>query len=208
MKSSVVIGGHKTSISLEEPFWTALKQIAHAQHVTLSALVAQIDDTREQSNLSSAIRVFVLHHFRRLFLRPPETVALRRTSSPRGRAMSSASIAIVDDDEAVREAMKTLVRSLGYNASTFGSAEKFLNSEQIDDTSFLITDLQMPGLSGLDLQDRLIARGYRIPIIFITGFPDDTARARAMKAGALAFLTKPINEHHLIGHLEKALKAA
>jgi FixJ family two-component response regulator len=122
--------------------------------------------------------------------------------------MPSALIAIVDDDEPVRDAMKTLVRSLGYNASTFGSAEKFLNSEQIDDTSFLITDLQMPGLSGLDLQDRLIARGYRIPIIFITGFPDDTARARAMKAGALAFLTKPINEHHLIGHLEKALKAA
>ena len=63
VKRSVVIGGHKTSISLEEPFWTALKQIAHAQHVTLSALVAQIDDTHEQSNLSSAIRLFVLHHF-------------------------------------------------------------------------------------------------------------------------------------------------
>ena len=64
VKRSVVIGGHKTSVSLEEPFWTALKQIAHAQHVTLSALVAQIDDTRDQSNLSSAIRVFVLHHVR------------------------------------------------------------------------------------------------------------------------------------------------
>ena len=117
-------------------------------------------------------------------------------------------IAIVDDDEAVREATKTLVRSLGYNASTFGSAEEFLNSEQVHDTSCLITDLHMPGLSGLDLQDRLIARGHRIPIIFITGFPDDTARARAMKAGALAFLTKPINQHHLVDHLEKALKAA
>ncbi len=70
-KRSVVIGGHKTSVSLEEPFWTDLKQIADAQHVTLSTLVAQIDDTREQGNLSSAIRVFVLHHFRRLFLRPP-----------------------------------------------------------------------------------------------------------------------------------------
>jgi FixJ family two-component response regulator len=117
-------------------------------------------------------------------------------------------IAIVDDDEAVREATKTLVRSLGYSASTFGSAEEFLNSEQVDNTSFLITDLHMPGLSGLDLQDRLIARGHRIPIIFITGFPDDNARARAMNAGALAFLTKPINQHHLIDHLEKALKAA
>jgi FixJ family two-component response regulator len=122
--------------------------------------------------------------------------------------MSSASMAIVDDDEAVREAMKTLVRSLGYNASTFGSAEEFLNLVQVDDTSFLITDLHMPGLSGLDLQDRLIAKGHRIPIIFITGFPDYTARARAMRAGALAFLTKPINQHDLIDHLETALKAA
>jgi FixJ family two-component response regulator len=122
--------------------------------------------------------------------------------------MSSASIAIVDDDEAVRDAMKTLVRSLGYHASTFGSAEEFLNSVQVDDTSFLIADLHMPGLSGLDLQDRLIAKGHRIPIIFITGFPDYTARARAMRAGALAFLTKPINQHDLIDHLETALKAA
>ena len=64
VKRSVVIGGHKTSISLEEPFWAALKQIAHAQHMTLSALVAQIDETREQSNLSSEIRVFVLRHSR------------------------------------------------------------------------------------------------------------------------------------------------
>jgi FixJ family two-component response regulator len=122
--------------------------------------------------------------------------------------MSLALIAIVDDDEPVREATKTLVRSLGYHASTFGSAEEFLNSEQVDDTSFLITDLHMPGLSGLDLQDRLIARGHRIPIIFITGFPDDNARVRAMNAGALAFLTKPINQNHLIDHLETALKAA
>jgi predicted DNA-binding ribbon-helix-helix protein len=65
VKRSVVIGGHKTSVSLEEPFWTGLKTIAHAQNVTLSALVAQIDDTREQSNLSSAIRLFVLHQSRR-----------------------------------------------------------------------------------------------------------------------------------------------
>jgi FixJ family two-component response regulator len=122
--------------------------------------------------------------------------------------MSSASIAIVDDNEAVREAMKTLVRSLGCSASTFGSAEEFLKSEQVHDTSCLITDLHMPGLSGLDLQDRLIAKGHRIPIIFITGFPDYTARARAMRAGALAFLTKPINQHDLIDHLETALKAA
>ena len=120
--------------------------------------------------------------------------------------MRTAKIAIVDDDNAVREAMKLLMRSLGYHASTFGSADEFLNSKQVHDTSFLITDVQMPGLSGIDLQDRLIARGHRIPIIFITAYSDENVRIRAMKAGALAFLTKPIDPNQLVGHLEKALK--
>jgi len=122
--------------------------------------------------------------------------------------MPQGMIAIVDDDEALREAMKSLVRSLGYGVSTFGSAEEFLKSEQVSDTSCLITDLHMPGLSGLDLQDLLIARGHRFPIIFITGFPDENVRARAMKAGAVAFLTKPVNADQLLGYLDKALKAA
>jgi FixJ family two-component response regulator len=116
-------------------------------------------------------------------------------------------IAIVDDDDVVREAMKSLMRSLGYNASTFGSADEFLKSEQVSKTSCLITDLHMPGLSGIDLQDRLIAGGHRFPIIFITGYPDENVRIRAMKSGALDFLSKPINHDHLIDHLEKALKA-
>ena len=121
--------------------------------------------------------------------------------------MSQASmIAIVDDDEAVREATKTLVRSMGYSASTFGSANEFLKSEKVHETSCLITDLQMPGLSGIDLQDHLIARGHRFPIIFITAYSDENVRARPMKAGAVAFLTKPVNADHLVSHLEKALK--
>ena len=120
--------------------------------------------------------------------------------------MRAAKIAIVDDDDAVREAMKLLVRSLGYHASTFASADEFLNSEQVDGTSFLITDVQMPGLSGIELQDRLAARGHRIPIIFITGYSDENLRIRAMKAGALAFLIKPIDPDQLVDHLEKALK--
>ena len=97
-------------------------------------------------------------------------------------------IAIVDDDEALREAMECFVQSLGYNVSTFGSAEEFLKSEQVSKTSCLITDLHMPGLSGLDLQDRLIATGHRFPIIFITGYPDENVRVRAMKAGACDWL--------------------
>jgi len=118
------------------------------------------------------------------------------------------SIAIVDDDEALREAMECFVQSLGYNVSTFGSAEEFLNSEQVSKISCLITDLNMPGLSGLDLQDRLIATGHRFPIIFITGYPDENVRVRAMKAGAIGFLSKPFNNDDLLSYLERALKAA
>ena len=80
-------------------------------------------------------------------------------------------ISIVDDDKGVRVALETLMRSLGHNVSTFGSAEEFLESEKVDDASCVITDVQMPGLSGVNLQDRLIADGHRIPVIFITGNP-------------------------------------
>ena len=96
------------------------------------------------------------------------------------------------------------MRSLGYGVSTFGSAQAFLNCEQINDTSCVITDVQMPGLSGLDLQDRLIAMGYCIPIIFLTGHPNETVRIRAMKAGAVAFLSKPCHGDRLLGYLEQA----
>ena len=121
--------------------------------------------------------------------------------------MPQGMIAIVDNDDAMRDAVASLVRALGYDTATFGSAEAFLNYDQIGGTSCLVTDLHMPGLSGLDLQDRLIAQGHRFPIILITGYPDENVRVRAMKSGALAFLSKPINHHHLIDHLEKALKA-
>ena len=117
-------------------------------------------------------------------------------------------IAIVDDDKSVRASMASLVRSLGYNHAAFDSAEEFLKSGKISDTSCLITDVQMPGLTGIDLQERLIAKGHRIPVIFLTGHPDENVRARAMKAGAICFLTKPCNGDHLLGCLEKALSVS
>jgi FixJ family two-component response regulator len=95
-----------------------------------------------------------------------------------------------------------------YDASTFGSALEYLKSAQVHGTSCLITDVQMPGLSGIELQDRLIARGHHIPIIFITGHPDEGVRARAMKAGAVSFLIKPFSPDHFVGCIDKALKAA
>jgi FixJ family two-component response regulator len=116
-------------------------------------------------------------------------------------------ISIVDDDESVREATKRLVRSLGYAASTFALASEFLASERVHDTACLITDLHMPGMSGEDLQNRLIADGHRIPVIFITAFPEERVRARVMKAGAICFISKPCDNDHLIDCLEGALKA-
>jgi FixJ family two-component response regulator len=115
-------------------------------------------------------------------------------------------ISIVDDDEELREATKGLVRSLGYAAATFGSAEEFLNSERRHDTSCVIADVQMPGLSGVEMQRQLIAEGNRLPMIFVTAFPEDRIRASAMEAGAVGFLSKPCNEEHLIGCLDSALK--
>ena len=117
-------------------------------------------------------------------------------------------ISIVDDDQAVRDATKGLIRSLGYNVSTFASADEFLNSARVHDTSCLITDLHMPGLSGIELQARLIAAGHRMPIIFITAFPEESVRARAISAGAVGFMSKPYSDDHLINCLERALKAS
>jgi FixJ family two-component response regulator len=114
-------------------------------------------------------------------------------------------ISIVDDDESVREATKGLVRSLGYTAATFASAEDFLQSNQVNDTWCLITDVQMPGLSGVELQSQLIAQGNSTPMIFVTAFPEERTRARALKAGAIGFLTKPFNEERLIEYIHAAL---
>ena len=117
-------------------------------------------------------------------------------------------ISIVDDDIAVRNATKTLIRSLGYRAATFSSAEEFLDSNRLQETSCLIADVQMPGLNGIELQDQLAADGRRIPIIFITAFQDDRMRDRAMRSGAISFMSKPYNEANLIVCLDRALKAA
>jgi FixJ family two-component response regulator len=116
-------------------------------------------------------------------------------------------ISIVDDDESVREATRGLVRSLGYSAAAFASAEEFLGSDRLLDTSCLITDVEMPGLSGIELQSRLAADGHRIPIIFITAYPEERVRARAEEAGAFGFFGKPFDEERFIGCLGRAVKA-
>jgi FixJ family two-component response regulator len=115
-------------------------------------------------------------------------------------------IAVVDDDDSVREATSNLLHLLGYSPASFASAEDFLKSDRVRDASCLITDVQMPGMSGIELQSRLISDGNLMPIIFLTAFPEDVLRDRVLKRGALAYLTKPLQEQSLIACLDHALK--
>jgi FixJ family two-component response regulator len=115
-------------------------------------------------------------------------------------------ISIVDDDQAVREATQSLIRSLGYNTQVFCSAEEFLSWTQIEQTDCLITDVQMPGLSGVDLQERLVSEGREVPTIFVTAFPDARLESRAFQSGAIAYLRKPVEESDLLEHIDTALK--
>jgi FixJ family two-component response regulator len=114
-------------------------------------------------------------------------------------------IAIVDDDESFRRATTSFVRSLGYGTASFDSAEAFLKSEHVSDADCLITDVQMPGMTGIELQDRLIEQGHSLPVIFITAFPEMRARAQALAAGAVGFLAKPFDDRNLISCLNEAL---
>ena len=97
------------------------------------------------------------------------------------------------------------MRSLGFRACTFESPEAFLNSPRLNDTSCVISDVRMPSMTGLELQTRLVAQGRRIPVIFVTAFPDQGVQERARSAGAIAFLTKPFDGGTLVTCIEAAL---
>jgi FixJ family two-component response regulator len=114
-------------------------------------------------------------------------------------------ISIVDDDASQRTATARLVRSMGFAAHAFASAREFLFSPRLRDTSCLIADVEMPGMSGVKLQEHLIAQGNATPMIFITAFPEDRIRQQAMRAGAIGFLAKPFDETQLLECVERAL---
>ncbi len=114
-------------------------------------------------------------------------------------------VAIVDDDQSVQSALKDLMESAGLSARCFGSAEEFLESGRRDEIACLVTDVRMPGMSGLELQAKLKAEGSRIPIIFITAHGDAKVRARAMTAGAVEFLSKPFDDEVLLDRVRAAL---
>ncbi len=115
-------------------------------------------------------------------------------------------ISIVDDDESVRRTTTLLIESFGFRAAAFESAETFLRSGHLHDTSCLIVDVQMPGMNGLQLQSHLAASGRGIPIIFVTAYESEDSRQRAMQAGAAAFLGKPFNDEQLLQLIRSALR--
>src|SRR3984893_2571716 len=114
-------------------------------------------------------------------------------------------LSVVDDDESIRESLPDLIKEFGFAARAFSSAEEFLSSGCLDETSCLILDIAMPGMSGPELQQELKRRGPEIPIIFITGRTDDTVRARVLKQGAAGFLLKPFSDSNLLAAIKTAM---
>jgi len=117
-------------------------------------------------------------------------------------------ISIVDDDTGAREALKRFVRTLGYCGAAFVTAEEYLQSDLVCETTCLICDVHLPAMSGPDLQARLNADGHRTPIVFVTGLPDEKIRTRVLAAGAVGYLAKPCDAKSLISCLEKAVAGA
>ena len=120
--------------------------------------------------------------------------------------MTANLIAVVDDDAAVRRTTARLIEAFGFRAAAFESADEFLASDQMSEASCLVADVEMPGMSGLELQSHLAAAGRGIPIIFITAYDRKEWRQRAMQAGAIAFLTKPFTEELLLQTIRAALR--
>jgi FixJ family two-component response regulator len=113
---------------------------------------------------------------------------------------------VVDDDVSVREALESLVRSAGFEVETFASARDFLDCRKADKPSCLVLDVRLPGLSGLDLQKRIVEANREIPIIFMTGHGDVPTSVQAMKAGAVEFLMKPFSDQALLDAIQEAIK--
>lgn len=117
-------------------------------------------------------------------------------------------ISVVDDDDALRISLENLIRSVGWRAQCFCSAEAFLKWNQRHETNCLILDVRMPGMSGLELQRQMVLADSHLPIIFVTAFENDVRRTQALEAGAVAFLHKPFYEEELLSAINEALKAS
>jgi FixJ family two-component response regulator len=135
----------------------------------------------------------------------PHCFVMQSLKDDRG-ASARPLLSIVDDDESVRESLPDLITELGFAARAFSSAEEFLSSGSIDETSGLILDVSMPGMSGPELYQELKRRGQKIPVIFITAQRDETIRARAFAQGAAGFLLKPFSDEALLAAIKTALQ--
>jgi FixJ family two-component response regulator len=122
-----------------------------------------------------------------------------------GTQMKTKLVAVVDDDDLIRNALQGLLKAVGVSASAFASAEEFLMSAQKQQIACLIADIRMPGMSGLELQAKLNAERCRIPIIFITAHGDEKMRMQALRAGAVEFLAKPFDDEALLKSVRAAL---
>jgi FixJ family two-component response regulator len=114
-------------------------------------------------------------------------------------------IAIVDDDDALRNSLDDLLQSVGFRVQGFASAEAFLRAQHAPETACLLLDVRLPGMDGLELQRQLVAVHWRLPIIFVTAYADDNIRTRALAAGAVAVLSKPCREEDLLHAIDAAL---
>src|SRR5918993_1551845 len=121
-------------------------------------------------------------------------------------AADNATVLVVDDDASIRDSLSNLIRSIGLHVQTFASAQEFLARRRPEGPTCLVLDVELPGLSGLDLQQALIKRDVRIPIIFMTGHGDIPMTVRAMKAGAVEFLTKPCRDEDVLDAIEQAIR--
>jgi FixJ family two-component response regulator len=120
--------------------------------------------------------------------------------------MTRGVISVIDDDESIRRTTTFLIESFGFRTAAFASAEDFLRSGTLPDSSCLIVDIQMPGMNGLELQSELAAAGCHVPIIFITAYDDEESRERALQGGAVAFLGKPFNDEELLQTIRSAVR--
>ncbi len=116
-------------------------------------------------------------------------------------------ISVVEDDQPFRESMRKLMTVLGYTVQAFSSATEFLKSPVLTETACLVTDVQMPGMSGVELHRHLIDTGHAIPTILVTAYPNETARNRALKDGVVCYLSKPVDDEHLERCLRSALES-
>jgi two-component system, LuxR family, response regulator FixJ len=119
--------------------------------------------------------------------------------------MDTQIVSIVDDDESLRRSLRNLLGSVGFRVETFASAEAFVQSVRQEQTGCLVLDLGMPGMNGFDLLRHLSGRGSRIPVVILTAHGDDDARQRSLRAGAIAFLSKPFNSNALLDAVRTAL---